>query len=123
MGFIADMDKTRSLPQFEAVHSGLSIGGKHVYATKADLERLVRRMQRAGSLYPEATREFKKQFILVALRTAHWNQSRAAQALGIHRNTLLRNLRSLDIDLAALRKAERLPPHRADVPLQKKIAS
>lgn len=99
------------------------MGRKHAYATKADLERLALRMQKTGILYSEATREFKKQFILVALRTAHWNQSRAAQALGVHRNTLVRNIQSLNIDVRALRTAERRPPHGVTPPQQKQIAS
>ena len=80
-------------------------------------------MHKTGILYSEATREFKKQFILVALKTAHWNQSRTAQALGIHRNTLVRSIRSFDIDIRALRNAERRPPQSATGPQQKKIAS
>ncbi|HYL12840.1 MAG TPA: helix-turn-helix domain-containing protein [Terriglobales bacterium] len=98
------------------------MGRKHAYATKADLERLALRMHKTGILYSEAIREFKKQFILVALRTAHWNQSRAAQALGMHRNTLVRTIRALDIDICALRNAERRPPQSAAVPQRKKIA-
>jgi len=96
---------------------------KHKYATKADLERLALRMQKTGILYSEATREFKKQFILVALRTAHWNQSRAAQALGVHRNTLVRNIQALNIDLCALRTVERRPPQGVAGTQQKQIAS
>jgi Fis family transcriptional regulator len=80
------------------------MGRKHAYATKADLERLALRMYKTRILYSEAIREFKKQFILVALRIAHWNQSRAAQALGMHWNTLVRTIRALDIDIRALRQ-------------------
>jgi DNA-binding NtrC family response regulator len=98
------------------------MGRKQAYATKADLEKLVLRMYKTGILCSEAITEFKKQFILVALRAAHWNQSRAAQALGMHRNTLVRNLRALDIDIRALRNAERRPPQSAVVSERKKIA-
>ena len=99
------------------------MGKKHAYTTKADLERLVLRMHKTGILYFEATREFKKQFILAALRTAHGDQSRAAQALGMHRNTLVRNIRCLNIDTRALGSAERIPPQRAASPSEKKIVS
>src|SRR5947208_16244869 len=78
------------LPQPEAI-CGINMGKKHAYTTKADLERLVLRMHKTGILCFEATKEFKKQFILAGLRTAHGDQSRAAQALGMHRNTLARN--------------------------------
>lgn len=112
----------RDSSSFEAVYSGLNVDRKHTYATKADLERLVLRMHKTGILYYEATKEFKKSFILAALRTAHWNQSRTAQALGMHRNTLRRIIKSVGIDVPALRSAERLPPQSAAAPVQKKIA-
>lgn len=92
------------------------MGQKHEYVTKADLEGLVLRMREAGILYDEALQEFKRQFILVALRAARWNQSRAAEALGMHRNTLVRALRALGIDVRSLRGTERRPPQRAAGP-------
>ena len=110
------------LPQPEAI-CGINMGKKHAYTTKADLERLVLRMHKTGILYFEATREFKKQFILAALRTAHGDQSRAAQPLGMHRNTLVRNIRCLNIDIRALGSAERIPAQRAASPSEKKIVS
>src|SRR5215470_524732 len=83
---------------------------KHTYVTKAQLETLVRRMYRAGILYYEALAEFRRHFILVVLRDVNWNKSKAAQALGMHRSTLVRALRELNIDICALRNARR-PPH------------
>ena len=79
--------------------SGLSMGRKHTYATNAQLETLVRRMHRSGILYYEAVEEFKKQFILVVLRHVNWNKSKAARALEMHRSTLVRILRELNIDV------------------------
>src|SRR5437899_1501649 len=87
------------------------MGRKQTYATKAQLETLVRRMHRTGILYSEALGEFKKQFILVVLRDVNWNKSKAARALGMHRSTLVRALRELKIDIRALRDTERRPPH------------
>jgi Fis family transcriptional regulator, factor for inversion stimulation protein len=86
------------------------MGRKHAYATKAQLETLVLRMHRTGILYFEALKEFRKQFILVVLREVDWNKSKAARALGMHRSTLVRTLRELNIDIRALRNAERRPP-------------
>ena len=83
---------------------------KHTYATKAQLETLVLRMHRTGILYFEAIKEFRKQFILAVLRDVDWNKSKTARVLGMHRNTLVRTLRELNIDLHALRNAERRPP-------------
>jgi Fis family transcriptional regulator, factor for inversion stimulation protein len=79
------------------------MGRKHVYATKTQLETLVSRMHRTGILYSEALEEFKKRFILVVLRTLNWNQSKAARVLGMHRRTLVRTLRKLNIDVRTLR--------------------
>jgi len=72
------------------------MGRKHTYATKSQLETLVRRMHTTGILYYEALEEFKKQFILVVLRS----------------------LRELHIDNRALRNAERRPPHGTRTPQQ-----
>ncbi len=87
------------------------MGRKHTFATKEQLETLVLRMQRTGILYSEALKEFRKQFILAVLRASHWNKSKAARELGMHRSTLVRALRELNIDFRALRNAERRPPH------------
>ena len=98
------------------------MGRKHTYATKAQLETLVLWMHRTGILYCEALGEFKKQFIRVVLRDVNWNKSKAARALGMHRSTLVRTLRVLEIDIRALHNAERRPPRGAGVQQQKKIA-
>ena len=84
---------------------------KHTYATKAQLETLALRMHKTGILYFEALKEFRKQFILAVLRDVDWNKSKAARLLGMHRNTLVRTLRELNVDIHVLRTAERRPPH------------
>ena len=45
----------------------------------------------------QAVREFERQMILRALRSTRGNQSKAAELLGIHRNTLLMKLTELNI--------------------------
>lgn len=95
---------------------------KRTYATKAQLETLVLRMHRTGILYSEALEEFRKQFILVALRKVDWNKSKAARALGMHRSTLVRTLRELNIDIHVLRNAERRPSHGIGLQQKKKSA-
>ena len=75
-------------------------------------------MHRTGILYFEALKEFRKQFILVVLREVDWNKSKAARALGMHRSTLVRTLRELNIDISPLRNVQRRPP--LGVGLQKK---
>ena len=80
-------------------------------------------MYRAGISYAEAVREFRKQFVLTALRDANWNVTKAAPALRMHTNSLLRTVRELELDIRAVRKAERRPAHGVDSRKQKKLAS
>ncbi|MEM5787760.1 MAG: sigma-54 dependent transcriptional regulator, partial [Syntrophobacteraceae bacterium] len=44
-----------------------------------------------------ARQAFERQYILRALNRNHWNQSNTARALGVHRNTLLQKMKSLNI--------------------------
>ena len=43
--------------------------------------------------------EYEKELILNALRRNQWNRLQAAKELGIHKTTLFRKIRKLDIDL------------------------
>jgi len=45
----------------------------------------------------DARSRFEKMYILSALRKASWNQSEAARALGIHRNTLIKKIQALGL--------------------------
>lgn len=59
---------------------------------KDQLESLVVRMVEGGISFPEAVNEFEKKYIKRVLDRVNGNQSRAALALGIHRNTLSRKI-------------------------------
>ena len=59
---------------------------------KEQLDALINQLVERGVLYDEALAEFEKRFIRKVLDTFRGNQSRAAEALGIHRNTLSRKL-------------------------------
>lgn len=59
---------------------------------KDQLDGLVTQMVERGILFDEAIEEFEKRFIRRVLERANGNQSRAAQILGIHRNTLSRKI-------------------------------
>lgn len=74
---------------------------------KDELDALVRQMVDGGILYREAVSQFKKVFILVALRDNTGNKSKTAQILRMHRNTFARTLADLGI------KVERRPPQKA----------
>ena len=59
---------------------------------KDQLDGLVTQMVERGILFDEAVGEFEKRFIRRVLERSNGNQSRAAQVLGIHRNTLSRKI-------------------------------
>jgi Fis family transcriptional regulator len=65
---------------------------------KDQLEGLVTQMVERGILFDEAIGEFEKRFIKRVLDRANGNQSRAAQLLGIHRNTLSRKIGEYKLD-------------------------
>ena len=61
-------------------------------AMKEQLERLVDEMVTKGVRYEDAQREFEKKFITQVLLKADGNLCRAAEVLGMHRNTLSRKI-------------------------------
>ena len=65
---------------------------------KDQLEGLIIQMVDRGILFDEAVGEFEKRFIKRVLDRTNGNQSRAAQVLGIHRNTLSRKIDVYKLD-------------------------
>jgi Fis family transcriptional regulator len=65
---------------------------------KDQLEGLVSQMVERGILFDEAIGEFEKRFIKRVLDRVDGNQSRAADILGIHRNTLSRKILEYKLD-------------------------
>ena len=65
---------------------------------KDQLEGLVNQMIERGILFDEAVGEFEKRFIKRVLDRSNGNQSRAADVLGIHRNTLSRKIDTYKLD-------------------------
>jgi Fis family transcriptional regulator, factor for inversion stimulation protein len=61
-------------------------------ALKEQLEDLVGEMVTKGIRYDDAQREFEKKFIAFVLSKADGNLCRAADLLGMHRNTLSRKM-------------------------------
>ena len=59
---------------------------------REQLEHLVHEMVTRGIRYDEAQREFEKKFIMQVLLKADGNLGKAADILGIHRNTLSRKM-------------------------------
>ncbi len=77
---------------------------------KRELESLVSQMHNGGITYTEAVREFKKRYILEVLAHHKGNQCKAAQELGMHRNTLSRTIEELGLDPAQIRLGLKRPP-------------
>ena len=61
-------------------------------ALREELERLVDDMVTRGVRYEDAQREFEKRFIARVLTRADGNLLKAADLLGMHRNTLSRKI-------------------------------
>lgn len=71
---------------------------------KEQLDTLINQLVERGILYDEALAEFEKRFIRKVLGAYRGNQSRAAEALGIHRNTLSRKLDLYRLDSRDFRR-------------------
>jgi len=74
---------------------------------KDQLEGLVNQMVERGIYFEEAIEEFEKRFIKRILDRAEGNQSKAAQLLGIHRNTLSRKIEEYKLDTNGHRRRPR----------------
>ncbi len=67
-------------------------------------------MHSGGIRYEEAVREFKRQYLREVLIAHRGNQSKAAEELGMHRNTLSRTMADLGLDLSDVRAGLKRPP-------------
>jgi Fis family transcriptional regulator, factor for inversion stimulation protein len=76
---------------------------------KDQLVSLVNLMVEQGVRYEDAVAEFEKRFIKRVLENHGGHQTKAAEALGIHRNTLSRKIAELGLDH---RPKGRKPPAR-----------
>ena len=64
------------------------------------LEQLVTQMVEKGIHYEDALREFDRRFIVEVVEKSDGNLSKAADTLGVHRNTLSRKIKELKIRAA-----------------------
>ncbi len=76
---------------------------------KRELDSLVTQMHSSGIPYEEAVREFKKQYLREVLVAHRGNQCKAAEELGMHRNTLSRAMAELGLELAEVRTGLKRP--------------
>jgi len=77
---------------------------------RRELDSLVTQMHSSGIRYEDAVRDFKKQFLREVLMAHRGNQCKAAEELGIHRNTLSRTMAELGLSLAEVRASLKRPP-------------
>ena len=77
---------------------------------KRDLDILVTQMHSSGMRYDDAVREFKKQYLREVLLAHRGNQCKAAEEMGIHRNTLSRTMAELGLSLTEVRASLKRPP-------------
>jgi Fis family transcriptional regulator, factor for inversion stimulation protein len=77
---------------------------------KRELDSLVTQMHSSGVRYEDAVREFKKQYLREVLVAHRGNQCKAAEELGMHRNTLSRAMAELGLQLAEVRASLKRPP-------------
>lgn len=77
---------------------------------RRELDSLVTQMHSSGVRYEDAVREFKKQYLREVLVAHRGNQCKAADELGIHRNTLSRTMAELGLSLAEVRATLKRPP-------------
>lgn len=61
------------------------------------LDELVTRMVEKGIHYEDALREFDRRFIVEVVDKSNGNLCKAADTLGVHRNTLARKIKDLKI--------------------------
>ena len=59
---------------------------------REQIDRLISEMVSTGVFFQDAVSEFEKRYIRKVLEASGGNQSQAAKALGIHRNTLGRKM-------------------------------
>ena len=74
---------------------------------KDQLEGLVNQMVERGILFDEAVSEFEKRFIKRVLDRTNGNKCKAAELLGIHRNTLSRKIDAYKLDSNGHRRSAR----------------
>lgn len=77
---------------------------------RRELDSLVTQMHSSGVGYEEAVREFKKQYLREVLVAHRGNQCKAAEEMGMHRNTLSRTMAELGLELSEVRAGLKRPP-------------
>jgi Fis family transcriptional regulator, factor for inversion stimulation protein len=80
--------------------------GANAVSMKSLFVNAIRDMRSSQSSYANALRAFQRRYIIEVLITNAFHLGRAALELGMHRNTLTRTIRDLDIDVRQIRILE-----------------
>jgi Fis family transcriptional regulator len=83
--------------------------GQRAFSTSWTLDKTVRNLRALRTPYDEAVSFFQERFIVRVLMAQACHLGRAAVELGMHRNTLTRTLRDLNIDVQQLRRMQKQP--------------
>lgn len=70
---------------------------RQLYDNVPDVQGIVAVAHKAGWPLSALLRDVKREYITQALRAHDWNQSKTAKTLGMHRNTLGRDIAELGI--------------------------
>jgi Fis family transcriptional regulator len=89
---------------------------RNLVSLKDPLDKTVRQMRALGTSYEEAVRAFRQHFIMNVLMAHSCHLGRAAQQLGIHRNTMTRTIRELNIEVRQIRNIVQLQRGRRSAP-------
>lgn len=103
---LEDRKLFESRDQSMIVSNTISTRGLNV---KRELDSLVTQMHSTGVRYDEAVRQFKRQYLIEVLRAHRGNQCKAAEELGMHRNTLSRTMDELELNIAEVRAGLKRP--------------
>ena len=76
---------------------------------KRELDSLVTQMHSTGIRFEDAVRQFKRQYLIEVLTAHRGNQCKAADELGMHRNTLSRIMTELGLEVAEVRAGLKRP--------------
>ena len=87
---------------------------------RRELESLVTQMHSSGIRYEDAVHEFKRTFLREVLIANRGNQCKAAEELGMHRNTLSRAMAELGLSLQEVRAGLKRPP-RSERPVYRAV--
>lgn len=71
---------------------------------KEILEAVIDEMVEKGIFWNEAQQQFEKLFLIRALRQNRGNLIRAAETMGVHRNTLTKKLREFNLDKKSFKR-------------------